>query len=250
MNAQVNTTQEQSKSNGAAEHSTTKPKPRETKAKVEAVAKETSAENAKAIKEHEANVLKTAKTVTGDASKIKGMIVTIRRDKAKLETLMNVCAASCIVHCIVHGNVTPARDFLAALSGGEGRGESGKTPIRVNAYRKFFEIMGPMVMENRGEGMNLYLDKARVAAYKKDYNKDKLKFASNLMRTPAYVVKPEAEFVPFDLTKALNQLYTRAESYETDQAKKLGRPLTAAEKKEINTTGLKELAKVVEKING
>lgn len=205
---------------------TTKPSTEQVKA-----AKQTLDANDKAVQA-------MAKQVTADGTKLGAMITAIKRSSDKLRRDVDICAASCIVHAIVHGNVTPARQLLVAM--GEG--------MRTNAMRSFFEGCGPFVYEARGDDdADLHFDKSRSAAFKKDYNKDKLKFASNLMANPYYRFRPEAPYQGFNLREKLESLIKTAKAApeRAAKAKADGRGVEG----DVNIDGLEQLEKLYHKLS-
>lgn len=169
-----------------------------------------------------------AKSVTADNSVISKALSAIKSAGHKFQVSVDLCAACCLVHAIVHGNVTPARTLLGNVPNG----------MRVNALRTWFEAMGPFVWNK--ESKELDFDKSRAKVFKAEYAKNKVAFASRLMTEPAHVFSKEKEYQGFSLKAALAIALAKAEKAEKQTGDK-------AEKNDL--TGIAQFRKFMASIS-
>lgn len=206
------------------------PKPKRTSAKVtEAEAKEAKATLEKQEKQITSMANEAIKLGSAKGG-FKSLIDKIRNDTRKLMENINLCAASCIVHGVVHGQVTPMNDLINAMGDG----------LRANAMRKFFEGCGPVTWDD--EDKRLVYDRSKATALKRDYNKDKVKFTSALVREPYYKFSPPAPYAGFNLVEELERLIKRAEDAPSalNKAKEKGREIEG----KVDINGLDKVKKV------
>lgn len=124
--------------------------------------------------------------------KLIGAISTTRKT---LEDKVAEAAARVVVHAVKFGDVTLAGRLISALDGSNGK---GKTIVRANMMRAWFEQFGPFRFDT--ETKSFKLNKTKQAELKprvKDA-KSTAKFYGELNKQRAWEHKPEAKYVPYD----------------------------------------------------
>lgn len=119
-------------------------------------------------------------------TQIEKVIASLQSRGKKYEQELHQCAVSCLNHAGLHGDITLARKLLAAIPAG----------MRKNALRDWFIAMGKFTWNAETKTL--------------DFDKQKATLLEEAIVTPFWTFKPETDYVPFDLTKALNVLLARA----------------------------------------
>lgn len=146
--------------------------------------------------------------VTNDGKKLNIMLNTLEKTTKNLNTMKTVAAASCVMHAIKHGNVTPMNVFLSAVGEGE----------RNDAIVRWAVEFGPFKWkkdkETNTNRFHFDLEKSKLLEAKgADY-------AQALVDTPYWVYVPQKEVGEFDLDKAIIALVKRAEHIKTEGKRK------------------------------
>ena len=147
-----------------------------------------------------------AKLVTADKGQIAKLLKDVRATINKAVHLLDLAVASTTVHAIVFGNVTPARDLLEIMAVGP------ESAFRTNALVTFFEAKGPFVWDAKEKVLNY--DKSRAKAFKAEYAKDKVAFASALMTEPFYKFSRQASYQGFNFLAEMKKLMAKAAKVE------------------------------------
>lgn len=114
------------------------------------------------------------------------LIASLQARGKKYEQELHQCAVSCLNHAGLHGDITLAQKLLSAIPSG----------MRKNALRDWFIAMGKFTWNSETKTL--------------DFDKQKATLLEEAIVTPFWTFKPEAEYVPFDLTKAINALLAKA----------------------------------------
>lgn len=157
--------------------------------------------------------------LTTDGVAIGKMITLIIKSKAKLEAAIVNAAASCILHAIEHGNVTPLNKLAVALSDGA---------IRSNTFRQWCIDVGPVKWveastdkdgTKRPAQFGFDSEKGKtMKAEMADADKADAKYIELL--TPFWTKKPEPEFKPTILPEILARVLKQAEKAAQDEEHK------------------------------
>lgn len=141
--------------------------------------------------------------VSDEGKTINSMIENWTKRSAQLVADLHVILASCVVHVVKHGNVTPARNIVAAMG-------TKETAWRSNAVLAWFEAYGPFVYVK--EAKRLDYDASRIDAFKAEYAKDADAFVKRLMTETFEKFKPQSEYAGFNLKTELKRIITKAHS--------------------------------------
>ena len=160
--------------------------------------------------------------------------------------LMAIGAASAVVMTVTNGSVKYIEQFLASV------GEE----TRRNAFRRYFETVGPVLWDDKreveqGDGSmkkapGFVLHSKRQSEAARNRSKDKAKYDTGLMvKSPWQIAGPERSYVPFDLDKYL-AAGVRIAKRQLDEAHIKRTKATAADLKKNNLAALSALEKLVE----
>lgn len=139
-------------------------------------------------------------------------------------------AARLVVHAIRYKDVDLATKFLAKF------GSDGKSMVRANMFKKWFEKHGPFKWNNESDGFKLNGEKRKELLSRVTNNKTTAEFFSELMKATPWEKDPEKPYMGFDLLKEAKRLINRAKKAEKDHGKD---PKT-------NVKGLAQLTKFIE----
>ena len=113
-------------------------------------------------------------------------IVSIQTRGKKFEKDVHIAACSVLNHVQLHGDITLANNLIKAVP----------TLARKNALRDWFMAFGKLSYDAKNKTMT--------------YDKTKVTLQDEANETPFWEFKPEAEYVPFDLTAAIQNILNRA----------------------------------------
>lgn len=130
---------------------------------------------------------KPAFAILDGAKAIEKAIVSIASRGKTLERDIHKAAVSCLNHADLHGDITLANKLVEAVP----------TMSRKNALRDWFMAFGKFGYDAQNKALS--------------YAKGGVTLLDDAIETPFWAFKPEAEYVPFDITKAVTQLIQRAE---------------------------------------
>lgn len=154
--------------------------------------------------------------VTTDIATINKMMATIAPRTKKLQNDLHIVAASCALHAIEFGNVTPMNEFFNAC---------GKAIDRT-AIVRFFETYGgaKFVVIKNDDGTKTYKFKAdteKMLKLKAERNLDQAKFDAKIAAAKFYekFETAKAVFNGFDLNARIKALIKKAKDIKDDEAK-------------------------------
>lgn len=156
------------------------------------------------------------KEINGDAKSLTALIASIAKRNTRVREDVAVAAGGCVVHAILHGDVTFATKLISALGVG----------WRLNALQQWFLDFGPFVWvkEKDDKGKITYegfkLNKDTLAEYRAQYEANPVAFGSKLMAEPFWVYKPEGEFKPYNFKVELQKVIARGTKLLKDEAHK------------------------------
>lgn len=125
------------------------------------------------------------KLLTG-ASAINTAIASISKRGKSLEKDIHVAAVSCLIHADKHGDITLAEKLVQAVP----------SLARKNALRDWFIAHGKFDYD------------AKAKQFK--FDKASTTLVEEATVTPFWDFKPEKEYIPFDLDKAIDTIIKRA----------------------------------------
>lgn len=121
------------------------------------------------------------------AATIGKAIASIATRGKKFEKDVHIAACSVLNHVELHGDITLANKLIEAVP----------TLARKNALRDWFIAFGKLGYDAKNKTMT--------------YDKNKVTLQDDANDTPFWEFKPEAEYVPFDLTAAIQNVLKRAQ---------------------------------------
>lgn len=163
-------------------------------------------------------------------AKIKAFGVTLK----SIQNDAHDIAARIVVHAVRYNDVSLATKFLEKF------GTDGKTMVRANMFKAWFEKHGPFRWDKESKGFKCMVEKATAlkAKHLKD-NKTTAKFFGLLKKATPWEKDPEPEYKGFDLDKEVARLLSRAKKAEKEHGKD---PKT-------NVKNLDKLEKLVHALN-
>ena len=124
------------------------------------------------------------------ATAINKAIDSIAKRGKTLDTDLHNAALSCLEHAIKHGDITLAERLVGAMP----------QQARKNAMRDWFINYGPFAYNAKNKKFTFKAKEGEV------YN------VAEAAQTPFWEFKPEPEYVPFNVDKAILALVTKAEN--------------------------------------
>lgn len=156
---------------------------------------------------------------TADGKIIKAMSAAYGKASKALHHQLAIYAASCIMHAVQHGQITPTLNMLNDMG----------DALRKETMVKWLVTFGPFnVVDKTGEdetgkkakGKTLGYDAKKATLLKAKLKKNAVTFGSELVKLPFYKwEKPADPFKGFDLEAQIKALLKRAESVEKDETK-------------------------------
>jgi hypothetical protein len=125
---------------------------------------------------------------------IKNILNVISTTRKTLEDKVAEAAARIVVHAVKFGDVTLAGRLISAL---DGSGE-GKTIVRGNMMRAWFEQFGPFRFDTESKAFKLNQTKRTEMLPRVKDAKATAKLLGELNKARAWVNKPEVKYVPYD----------------------------------------------------
>lgn len=152
------------------------------------------------------------KDVTSDGRTITKGIDELRATSAALPRMAAILAASCVLHAIEHGNVTPCNRMLDALPHG----------WKVNALRSWFEVKGPLRWNDKAERYGLDSEQRKRLLSRIATKDARLKLCSELMSHPFTEYKPASVSKPFNLQEQLARVIKAAGKADQNDPRNVG----------------------------
>lgn len=156
---------------------------------------------------------------TADGNAIKRMSEAYTADSKSLHFKLAVYAASCIMHAVQHGQVTPALRMIEDMGDG----------MRRDSMVKWLIAFGPFALIEKEEkdatgkkqkGKTLGFDANKNKALKAKLKKNAIKFGGELVKLPFYKwEKPSDPFKGLDLEARIKALLKQAEGVAKDEVK-------------------------------
>lgn len=165
--------------------------------------------------------ISTAKSVVPALAPLKGedkgakteahaIIKDIDRISTSVDSLhedVALTGAKIVIHAVKHGDVTLADRLINALD----KSKKGKTLMRGNVMRAWFEQFGPFRYDTESKAFKLN-SKKRDELKPRVKNADAIKkFASELRKAKAWELKPEKKYVPYDFLADMEAKLKQAE---------------------------------------
>lgn len=142
-------------------------------------------------------------------------------------------AARIVVHAIRYGDVSLATNMISKF------GNDGKSMVRANMFKGWFEKHGPFRWDKETKGFKCNSEKRSALEHHIKDNRTTAKFFGTLMKHTPWEKNPEPEYKGFDLDKEVARLLNRAKKAEKEHGKD---PKT-------NVKNLNKLEKLVHDLN-
>ena len=143
-----------------------------------------------------------------DAQAIRGMIKEGVTKEADLRRHHAITAAKIVVHALRYGDVSLATEHVNSF------GEKGRTFIRSNLLRHWYETYGPFRFDTTTKGFKKHKEKFEELQGRIETDKSTASFYGELVDgfKPWDEAKPEPEYVPVNAEDALEQAIKRVEA--------------------------------------
>ena len=143
-----------------------------------------------------------------DAATIRGMIKEGVLKEVDLRKHHAITAARIVVHALRYGDVSLATEHVNSF------GEKGKTFIRSNLLRHWYETYGPFRFDSTTKGFKKHKERFEELQPRIEDDKTTAKFYGELVDgfKPWEEAKPEPEYTPVNVEDALDKLIKRIEA--------------------------------------